>query len=137
MRIDVNHIPQEGETLKEEISPSELEVETELIKFHGNFKVRAQVSKITNAVIVDVDIRGLMYANCSRCLEEFQVDFKKNAKFNYLINNSIPFIDLNPDIRDEIVLDYPIKPLCSPDCKGLCIRCGKNLNEGGCNCGST
>jgi uncharacterized protein len=43
-------------------------------------------------------------------------------------------IDLGPDIREEIILDYPVKPLCKPDCKGLCPTCGKNLNEGQCNC---
>jgi uncharacterized protein len=32
-------------------------------------------------------------------------------------------------------MEFPSRFLCSDDCKGLCQRCGKNLNEGACNCG--
>jgi uncharacterized protein len=56
---------------------------------------------------------------------------------HYPLDSSTTFIDLNPDIREEVILDYPIKPLCSLLCKGLCLKCGNNKNEGGCNCGST
>ncbi len=43
-------------------------------------------------------------------------------------------IDLSTPIRDTILLSVPIKPLCREDCKGLCPRCGKDLNEGPCDC---
>jgi len=43
-------------------------------------------------------------------------------------------IDLDEYIRDYAVLAVPMKNLCSEDCKGLCPKCGKNLNEGTCNC---
>jgi len=42
--------------------------------------------------------------------------------------------DLGDVIRELIVLDEPMKHLCSEDCKGLCQHCGKNLNEGPCGC---
>ncbi len=42
--------------------------------------------------------------------------------------------DLAEVIREEIVLDEPMKHLCREDCKGLCQRCGKDLNEGPCGC---
>ena len=78
-----------------------------------------------------------MQASCSRCLADFKIDYKKDIDLNYPVNNLEPTIDLDPDIREEIILDYPLKPLCRPNCKGLCLKCGKNLNEGGCTCGST
>jgi uncharacterized protein len=43
-------------------------------------------------------------------------------------------IDLDKDIRDYAILAVPMKKLCSVDCKGLCPKCGNNLNEGPCNC---
>jgi uncharacterized protein len=43
-------------------------------------------------------------------------------------------IDLDKDIRDYALLAVPMKQLCSDDCKGLCLKCGKNLNEGLCDC---
>ena len=44
------------------------------------------------------------------------------------------FIDLAPLVRELAVLETPIQPTCRPDCQGLCIECGQNLNEGDCGC---
>ena len=38
------------------------------------------------------------------------------------------------NIREELILTYPQKILCKLDCKGLCIRCGADLNENKCKC---
>jgi uncharacterized protein len=43
-------------------------------------------------------------------------------------------IDLGPMVRDAIVLELPMAPLCREDCAGLCPQCGANRNEGGCDC---
>ena len=37
-------------------------------------------------------------------------------------------------VNGELIVNLPMKVLCSPDCKGICKRCGKNLNEGPCAC---
>lgn len=137
MKIDINRISQESQSLEEEISPSELDLETDLIKFRGAIKVKADISRITNVVTANLSIRGLMQANCSRCLEEYEIVLDKYLTLNFPVDDSVKSIDLNQDIREEIVLDYPMRPLCDYECKGICIRCGKNLNEGGCNCGIT
>ncbi len=85
-----------------------------------------------------LNLQALMYTSCSRCLKELGIDFNRNnIELSYPVNKGEIVIDLNPDIREEIILDYPIKPLCNPNCKGLCLHCGKNLNEGGCSCGTT
>jgi uncharacterized protein len=42
--------------------------------------------------------------------------------------------DLDDIIRTVFVLNMDSKLLCKPDCKGLCCRCGKNLNDGKCDC---
>ena len=39
-----------------------------------------------------------------------------------------------PIIRERVILSLPMKPLCSEDCKGLCAKCGTNLNIGSCDC---
>ncbi len=46
-------------------------------------------------------------------------------------------IDLKPAVREQILLQIPGSPLCREDCKGLCPRCGKDLNEGDCGCDRT
>jgi uncharacterized protein len=137
VKIFINQVPAEGLLLEAEIQPAELELETELIKFHSNLKIKALVSRVISALIVEVKLQATLAAACSRCLEEFEWQLNKDARLSYSIDSSVTFIDLNPEIREEIILDYPIKPLCSLNCKGLCAKCGKNKNQGGCNCGST
>jgi len=137
VKIDINKIPLEGLTLEEEVNPSGLDLETDIVKLLEPIKIRAGVSKITNAVTVNLSLSGSMHLNCSRCLREFNVALKKILRLNYHVDRTKPIIDLDQDIKEEIILDYPIKPLCNPDCKGLCPKCGKNLNEGGCSCAIT
>jgi uncharacterized protein len=43
-------------------------------------------------------------------------------------------LELAPMLREHVILAAPMQPLCSDDCLGLCARCGKNLNEGPCQC---
>jgi uncharacterized protein len=135
VKIFINQVAaSDGLFLEGEIKPAELDLETELVKPHSNFKIKAQVSRVINALIVKLNMRAVLSAVCSRCLEEFEWDLNKDTQLSYPID-SAAFIDLNPEIREEIILDYPMKPLCNPECRGLCVKCGKNKNEGGCNCG--
>ncbi len=137
MKIIVNQVPAEGLYLEEEIKPAELDLETDLIKSRSNLKIKAQVYRITNALTVKLNIRAFLHADCSRCLEEFGWEFNKDVQLSFPLDADTTFIDLNPSIREEVILDYPIKPLCKITCKGLCVKCGKNKNEGGCNCAIT
>ena len=43
-------------------------------------------------------------------------------------------LELAPMLREHVILSVPMQPLCSDDCLGLCAQCGKNLNEGSCQC---
>lgn len=137
MKIFINQVPAEGLYLEEEIGSAELDLDTALIKFRSPLKLVARITRITNALTVDLNINAVIFADCSRCLSEFKWVFDKDARLSYFLDSSDVFIDLTPSIREEIILDYPIKPLCGLNCKGLCVTCGKNKNEGGCNCGPT
>lgn len=46
-------------------------------------------------------------------------------------------LDLSPAVREQILLSAPESPVCSEDCRGLCPKCGKDLNEGECGCDRT
>ena len=137
MKIDVRQVPPEGVILREEIPSGALDLETDIIKFRSPVQVTAKVYRITNAVSVEINAEVLASCICSRCLAVFERNFKNSFSLNYQADINAPVIELNPDIREEIMLDYPIKPLCSSDCKGLCPKCGKNLNQGGCSCATT
>ncbi len=137
MKIEVKKIPIEGLRIIENIEPKSLDLETELVKFQGPVKIEAHIYKITNAVTVDMNLSGVALVDCSRCLEEVKCNINKKLNLSYPVDPGQLILDLSDDIREEIMLDYSLQPLCKPACKGLCFKCGKNLNDGGCSCGTT
>lgn len=137
MKISISQIPQEGLFLEDTLKPEDLDLAVKDIEFTAPVRVKAQVVKITNVVTVDLDLDTRLSTICSRCLEKIRVNLDRKLMLNYPVKSNQDVINLNEDIRQELVLDYPVKPLCNPNCKGLCPKCGKNLNQGGCSCGTT
>jgi uncharacterized protein len=137
VKININQISAERLTQEEEIAASKLDLETEIIKFRGPLKVKAEFSKITNTVTVDLTLQAPIYATCGRCLNDFEINLHKKLKLNYPVSACEKSIDLDPAIREEVILEYPIKPLCKDDCQGLCPKCGEDLNKGECSCATT
>jgi len=134
MEIHVSQIPPEGLLLREQAACAHLDITTEVVKIQKPLMVTAQVTRITNAVTVDMEVGAELIMTCSRCLREFENDLTRKFRLNYRVQGQGQIIDLDPDIREEILLEYPINPLCDPECKGLCAVCGKNLNDGPCSC---
>jgi uncharacterized protein len=137
MIIELQKIPPEGVALAEKISPEKLELEVECGEFRTPVTVTGKASCAYNVATVALRIETRIQAHCSRCLKEYEIDFAKNLSLNYPVEKTETAIDLNPEIREEILVNFPYKTLCKPECLGLCPRCGTNLNEGGCSCGTT
>ena len=85
--------------------------------------------------------------SCARCAEPLErtleVPVEKDIALrsqlqdddtdDYIVIDT-PMIDLEPIAIEELYLGMPMRDLCSDDCRGLCPKCGKNLNEGTCSC---
>jgi uncharacterized protein len=134
MKINIDRIPVEGAVIEDTVLAQDLELDTEDVRFKGPIKVTASLSRITNAVTIGLDLEARIIFVCSRCIEHFDWDFKKHIPLNYSVDKSEHEIDLDPEIREDIIIEYPLKPLCRPDCKGLCLVCGSNLNLKECSC---
>lgn len=114
----------------------------------------ASFLRTKDGVLVTAHLRGEQPERCSRCLqaiavpmqveieEEFfaTVDIRTGARLPrpdqpeaFLITPQQQ-LDLGEAVRQAWALAMPMKPLCRPDCAGLCARCGKDLNEGPCAC---
>lgn len=117
----------------------------------GNFSTNVVLTKFDNQIILDSETTITGNLICDRCAGEFHSVIKSNYRMVYLYRASVgdieiekedvvylhqdtDKIELDKDIRDFAILAVPMKKLCSENCKGLCPRCGKNLNEGPCNC---
>ena len=136
MKIKINDIPESGLTLTESFDPVAMNLQTPNLIFEAPVKVTAAFVKETDAVVVDVGVSGRMQLVCSRCLETFHCGYDGRYQFGYPVKGEVA-LDVTNDIRQEILLDYPMNPLCRENCRGLCTRCGANLNEGACGCPPT
>jgi uncharacterized protein len=102
-----------------------------------------RVTRTPQGILLQADFRAAIELECVRCLADFQQTLKFNFTELYafsqryvtdsgLLMPETGIIDLTPVLREYILLEIPISPLCRPDCKGLCPICGNNLNESTC-----
>jgi uncharacterized protein len=131
MKIHVDRVPEQG--LKDHVvyQPGEMDMERDDIRLPEPFEVDAFITRADKELMVKVDIRCPLQLICGRCLEEFPVVLTPDAVFSYPVQPT-DVVDITEDVRQEIILAYPMIPLCSSDCKGLCRSCGTNLNRTTC-----
>jgi uncharacterized protein len=95
-----------------------------------------QVKAVAGAILVTGRIKGNVTASCGRCLEEIEYEIDNDTIELYYAKNEITEeeLDITADLRDELLIELPMNPLCSDDCLGLCPECGINRNESSCSC---
>lgn len=130
---------------------AEYELDFRDMSFGGTTPFRSPVRVTANAVnragVVDLAVTAKFEytAPCDRCGEEtitpFVLSFKHTVVQSLVGENEEDYIeapdfvvDLDAPVTADILLSLPSKHLCREDCKGLCPKCGKNLNEGDCGC---
>ena len=135
MKIYVDRIPAEGLEIAEDIDPHTiaLDVNYEGVSFIKSITATAKVIKAGGEVLVDMKLEAPVEYTCGRCLAKFPDLLKKEFKTSYEAKPG-SVIELDEDIRQEMILDYPMQSLCKADCKGLCHNCGQNLNIEQCEC---
>ena len=132
MKIHVSQIPPEGLQAHATYQPASLDMERDDVHLIESFEVDAFITKVDGELVVKADIRCPLRCTCARCLEEFDATVQANAWLSYHVQPT-DVVDITDDIRQEIMLAYPMFPACRPDCKGLCSQCGHNLNQGPCS----
>lgn len=99
--------------------------------------------RTSQGLLLQGEFRGEKGEECVRCLSNFwqylETSFNELYAFDQrsetdsgLVVPEGGNIDLAPLIREYLLIEVPINPMCRPDCKGLCPICGENLNENTC-----
>ena len=114
---------------------------TEPVRAEGQVRNTAGVLVMTGSIVTTI------HGTCDRCASDFdrEVNFPIDVVLVTELSNEenedewvFPLegdsADLDDIVRTVFVLNLDSKLLCNEDCKGLCHRCGKNLNDGPCNC---
>jgi uncharacterized protein len=108
-----------------------------------DFSGIARIGRTQQGLLVLSKFKATVSAQCVRCLIDFwqplETDFSELYAFtdrsvseSGLIMPEDGHIDIEPLVREYMVLEIPISPVCKPDCKGLCPVCGEDLNQGTC-----
>jgi len=135
MKIEISKI-KDTAGLEENISAKKWDLDSSDVTFVDNINVKCEFERIGEEVIVDTKVISNREITCSRCLNKVLKTIKQDFKKSYNVKDSGEFLDMDNDIREEILLNYPMKVLCKPDCKGICYGCGINLNLESCQCRS-
>lgn len=122
----------------------------------GALKVKVEAFRSEGRIVAVISLRTKAGAPCARCLEPAVFDVHGEQKYIFstcrekelsdggesdgdeemiLLDSWEDEIDLAGMIWETLITSLPAAPLCSPDCKGLCPRCGADLNK--CRCGCT
>lgn len=131
MKIRFNDIPEEGLTVSEEVDPEVMGLNTAEVKFTRRVRVTGTFHKERDTVLASVQVEGETEQVCARCLEPVGKTYDEGFHLDYTVRED-PFLEITDDVRQEILLTYPVRFLCREDCKGLCPKCGTNLNERSC-----
>ncbi len=136
MKILLNNFKEEKSLVfEEEIHPEDLDIDIGVMHFPNALTLKVEAWKEGKDLTAQCHVEGERNFTCSLCLEEFNNLFEKDFTLHYDIKG-LDSVIIDQDVRDEIILEHPIRILCRPDCQGLCPFCGANLNEGPCDCKS-
>ena len=110
-------------------------------------KAQGIVRNTADVLMMKGSITTCLHGVCDRCAGEFTRDVEidldvvlveelsnEDSEDERVFPVEADAVDLEEVVRTVFVLNLDSKMLCKPDCKGLCCRCGKNLNDGPCDC---
>lgn len=151
LSLDFEELPEAFAGLMEIVAAGDCE-------FIAPLKTRLRAVHIRDMIEVEGQVETVIRLSCSRCLESY--DTSLEAPFALTYTRELPEIgsesdeeveisaeemglilfegeeiDLREAVREQILMALPLRPLCRDECRGLCLQCGANLNEGGCGCG--
>lgn len=149
MKILISEIPDEGLDLQFDET-----IEAEVIRLISPVKGNLSVKKIGPELVIQGEITVKAELECSRCLKSFSNEIKVPVNVMYHPVEELKAegkyeikedeldtgfyagdeLDLLELVKEQVILNAPMKPLCREDCMGICPGCGIDLNVKKCNC---
>jgi uncharacterized protein len=146
--VDTTKLPrQPGATraLKRTVpAPADLGLELIRVPEGSDVELDLTLTSVSEGVYVSGTIRGSLTGECGRCLDDISESFEVPIAELYAYADSTTeettdsdevgrmqgdLLDLEPAVRDAVVLTLPTTPVCRPDCPGLCADCGARLAD--------
>jgi uncharacterized protein len=127
-------------------APEHMGVELARVPAGAELDLDVQLEGVAEGVLVTATVSGPLVGECARCLEPFTSAIKVRFQELFALGedageadgaddadsyrlDASGLLDLEPALRDAIVLELPLSPLCEDDCQGLCVECGVRLAD--------
>lgn len=121
-------------------APADLGIEVIGVPEGSPIDLDVRLEAVVEGVLVTGTATMQAVGECVRCLTEVTVDVEADIQELFVHDPSGEddeevsvlqgdLVDLEPVLRDDVVLDLPFQPLCTPDCAGLCPTCGARLDD--------
>lgn len=101
-------------------------------------QVHMRLESVVEGVLVSGSARVRLAGQCVRCLDDLERELEADFQELYVYDGDPDdetlrldgdFLDVEPVLRDAVVLALPLQPVCRPDCPGLCPECGAHLAD--------
>lgn len=152
--IDIAHIPDEGLDLSYREADLRVWGAQGLWETGGPVEAAVHLARAAGGVLAQGWVGAPVVVACSRCSESFTHLVREEFTVHYLpaptadapdeheldaSELEVDFLsgdtlDVGALVRENVLLGLPAQPLCRAECRGLCPRCGANLNAGACGC---
>lgn len=148
---DLYRRPGASRQVEFDVPPSST-LEFPLVEVDRPVHVAVMLESLVDGVLARGNVTTDAEVSCARCLEPLRVELRTDVVelfadparvepddeveegYEILTTSSHPQIDVDMLIRDALVESMPVRPLCRPDCQGLCAQCGARLDDGDCGC---
>jgi len=155
MVFGIEEIGDEGLCFSLILKKDQLEINQAGLSVSVDITVNGSLNRIDDDVYLKGTVMTSVIASCSRCLDTLSYPIDSDLKSHYVPSDNQFIskrdvelhasdidaevyenqqIDLTQSIRDSILLAVPVICLCKENCKGICSKCGHNLNQGRCEC---
>lgn len=149
MKIDLSSVIKETGAeigISEEIMFSDEQFFDGVYRLTKPLSVTGRIYNNGQSLTLEAEVTGEIITQCARCLDDVKADIafsirelmSRREEESDDSEDMILFdgyeIDLDAIVADNFIMNVSGKYLCDEDCKGLCPKCGKNLNEGECDC---
>jgi uncharacterized protein len=136
MIIKIDQIPEQGRSF-EGAEPANVLAMEDAGDFRpfGPLEYDLYVQIVDEVLIVRGKLSAELQARCARCTQIFSTTVSDSGFLrDYSELAGVETVDITEDLREGILLNLPRFPLCDEACKGLCMRCGQDLNARTCEC---
>ncbi len=153
IKLDIGRVPDGHSHLDIEADAAELEASLEDGRLESPVSLRLDLDRRGGDIFIKGTVEASAVLGCSRCLREYSIELEVSLELwctvggekdaageedreNVMrVSPGAKFVDLAGPVRGELLVLLPLKPLCDEGCKGICPRCGIDLNASSCSCG--